>query len=338
MKIWLDFINTPQVPFFVPFIREWERTGHELLLTCRDSGNTVALLQQQGLPHHVVGGRVGRGGLDKKLQFAKRLLALYRFVRKRRPDVAAGQSSFYLPVVAKLLGIPSMYTNDNEHAQGNYFGLHFASRVLLPEPLRGAALTKKPYLNGRLQFYPGVKEAIYLSRQADLAAAMQAPKHQIYFRPEPWSAQYYDGPLNFFDEALVKLAQDYETIVLPRDQNQREHYRQPRFAGITVPDGPLRLKDIVAGCLLFIGAGGSMTRELAVLGVPVLSIYQADLLAVDEYLVERGLLRVDPAITYEGITELMRTAAAGKKDHSVLRTGDTSFQLILNTINSLAPC
>ncbi|MGB3545823.1 MAG: DUF354 domain-containing protein [Saprospiraceae bacterium] len=339
MKIWLDFINTPQVPFFVPFIRQWERAGHEMLLTCRDSGNTVALLRQHGLAHHVVGGRVGQGGLDKKIQFGKRLLALFRFVRNHRPEVAAGQSSFYLPLVAKLLRIPSLYTNDNEHAQGNYFGFRFASRVVLPEPLRGNAATQKSYLaNGRLSFYPGVKEAIYLSQQPELATAMDAPKHQVYFRPEPWSAQYYDGPLNFFDETLLRLSETYEVIVLPRDQNQREYYRQEKFGAITVPDGPLKLSDIVAGCLLFIGAGGSMTRELAVLGVPVLSIYQADLLAVDEYLVEKGLLRVDPGITYDGLAALLQSAADSPGDPSVLRLGDASFQLILNTINSLSPC
>ncbi|NJC25876.1 DUF354 domain-containing protein [Neolewinella antarctica] len=335
MKIWLDFINTPQVAFFVPFIRRWESDGHELLLTCRDSGNTVGLLRQHGLAHHVVGKRVGTGTFDKAQQFAGRMLALYRFVRTRRPDVAAGQSSFYLPLIAKLLGVPSLYTNDNEHAQGNFFGFRFATKVFLPEPLRGTPATQKPYLQNRLRFYPGVKEAIYLSQQPDLLAAIDEPKRQIYFRPEPWSAQYYDGPLNFFDEALRELAKEYEIVVLPRDKNQADHYRQPEFAGVRVPDGPLKLRDIVSGCLLFIGAGGSMTRELAVLGVPVVSIYQADLLAVDEYLVDRGLLHVDPQLDYAGIQKLLSGGAKKPRDRSVLETGGVAFHLILKNIHDL---
>ncbi|MBB4080500.1 hypothetical protein GGR28_003134 [Lewinella aquimaris] len=334
MKIWLDFINTPQVAFFVPFIRRWESEGHELLLTCRDSGNTVGLLRQHGLIYHVVGQRVGTGTFDKGKQFAGRMLKLFRFVRTRKPDVAAGQSSFYLPLIAKLLGIPSLYTNDNEHARGNFFGFRFATRVFLPEPLRGASITHKSYLKERLQFYPGVKEAIYLSQQPELLAAIEEPKHQIYFRPEPWSAEYYDGPLNFFDEALRQLAGKYEVVVLPRDKNQADHYRKPEFAGLRVPDGPLKLRDIVSGCLLFIGAGGSMTRELAVLGVPVVSIYQADLLAVDEYLVHKGLLRVNPALDYPGIQKLLSESEEKPRDQSVLKTGTIAFDLICeNTIN-----
>ena len=336
MKIWIDFINTPQVAFFVPFIRRWERDGHELLLTCRNSGNTVGLLRQHGLEYHVVGQRVGAGTFDKAKLFTGRMFQLWRFVRTRKPDVAAGQSSFYLPLIAKVLGIPSLYTNDNEHAQGNFFGFRFATQVWLPEPLRGLPAVRKRYLKERVRFYPGVKEAIYLSQQPELLAVIEAPKDRIFFRPEPWSAQYYDGPLNFFDESLRQLADHHQIVVLPRDPRQADHYRQAKFSGIIVPDSPLKLIDIVSSCLLFIGAGGSMTRELAVLGVPVVSIYQADLLAVDNYLVERGLLRIQPDLNYASIQRLLTDSATETRDNTVCEAGKAAFDQIFRSIGSLS--
>ncbi|MEL6357231.1 MAG: DUF354 domain-containing protein, partial [Bacteroidota bacterium] len=222
-----------------------------------------------------------------------------------------------------------------EHAKGNYFGFRFATKVLLPEALKDEPFTQKSPLNKKVHFYPSVKESIYLSQNPALLAALEEPKSTIYFRPEPWSAQYYDGPLNFFDEMLRLLAVDYPIVVLPRDKNQREHYQKPDFAGVTVPDGPLKLRDIVATCRLFIGAGGSMTRELAVLGVPVVSIYQADLLAVDEYLVDKGLLKVNPKIQYEEIKSMLNGQSDQSADRSVLQAGQDSYALILNTINNL---
>ncbi|MEL6357644.1 MAG: DUF354 domain-containing protein, partial [Bacteroidota bacterium] len=114
MKIWLDFINTPQVAFFVPFIEDFKKQGYDILITCRDSGNTIGLLKQNQLEYHVIGKRVGKGSFDKGKMFVSRLIELYRFIRKERPDLAACQSSFYLPPVANLLGIPSMFTNDSE--------------------------------------------------------------------------------------------------------------------------------------------------------------------------------------------------------------------------------
>lgn len=55
MKIWIDFINTPQVSFWVPFIREFKKDKHEVILTYRDSGNTIALLEQNDLDYTVIG-------------------------------------------------------------------------------------------------------------------------------------------------------------------------------------------------------------------------------------------------------------------------------------------
>jgi len=121
MKIWIDFINTPQVSFWVPFIKEFKSENHEIILTCRDSGNTIELLKLQGLSFKVIGDKVGKGLMQKLLFFPKRLFLLYSFIRKNKPDIAASQSSFYQPMVAWFLGIPCLYTNDNEHAKGNLF-------------------------------------------------------------------------------------------------------------------------------------------------------------------------------------------------------------------------
>lgn len=335
MKIWIDFINTPQVSFWVPFIKDFKNENHEIILTCRDSGNTIELLKQQGLAFHVIGDKVGKGMMQKLLFFPKRLFKLYAFIRKMKPDIAVSQSSFYQPIIARFLGIPCLYTNDNEHARGNLFGFHFAKKVILPVALCNEAFTQKWPLKSKISFYPSVKEAIYLSQQSELLSLISGQKNVIYFRPEPWSAQYYNGPLNFFDETLVSLATQYEVIVLPRDKNQIDHYRQTKFNAITVADKPLKLKDIVSNCLLFIGAGGSMTRELAVLGIPVISIYQAELLCVDKYLIDKGQMIVKPNITFEEIKSVLQKDISIKKDLSVLNEGQKSYDTIKNIIINL---
>ncbi|GAB1452038.1 hypothetical protein MASR2M47_20940 [Draconibacterium sp.] len=143
MKIWIDFINTPQVSFWVPFIKAFKNDNHEIILTCRDSGNTIELLKQQGLDYQIIGKKVGNGVLQKLLFFPKRVYQLYSYISKNSPDVAASQSSFYQPIVARILSIPCLYTNDNEHAKGNLFGFLFASKVILPIALKNEKFTKK---------------------------------------------------------------------------------------------------------------------------------------------------------------------------------------------------
>lgn len=335
MRIWIDFINTPQVSFFVPFIKEFKKSDYEVLLTCRDSGNTIELLKQNDLAFHVIGKKVGKGLLQKLVFFPKRLLLLFFFIRKQKPLIAASQSSFYQPIIAKILNIPCLYTNDNEHAKGNIFGFLCASKVILPFTLQGEEFTKRWPLKTKLSFYPSVKEAIYLSQQPELLMLLHQKKSIIYFRPEPWSAQYYNGPLNFFDEVLLKLSKGYKVMVLPRDTIQGEHYKQDKFSSLSVAQKPLSLNNIVSDCLLFIGAGGSMTRELAILEIPVISIYQAELLSVDKYLVDKGLMKVDPGITYEDIKAMLCYEYVTERKWSVLNEGKESFLLIKNLIMNL---
>ena len=335
MKIWIDFINTPQVTFFVPFIKEFEKENYEVLLTCRDSGNTIDLLKQQGLKFNVIGKKVGKGMIQKFLFFPRRVLKLYFFIRKQKPDIAASQSSFYQPIVARTLGIPSLYTNDNEHAKGNFFGFLFANKVILPVALRNDKLTKQYSLRSKLTFYPSVKEAIYLSQFPDLRSLASGAKNKIYFRPEPWSAQYYKGPLNFFDDILINLSLKYELVILPRDKNQVTHYEQEKFKNLSVSKKPLSLFQIIEDCLLFIGAGGSMTREMAVMGIPVISIYQAELLSVDKYLIDKKLMMIKPDIDYQGIETFLASGVTRNNELPALDEGEQSYTLIKNQIYNL---
>lgn len=332
MKIWIDIINTPQVSFFIPFIRDFKLQDHDVLLTCRDSGNTVELLKQNQLYFNIVGQNVRRKLIQKLLFFPVRLFKLYTFIRKNKPDIAASQSSFYQPVIARMFKIPCLYTNDNEHAKGNLLGFLFANKVVLPQVLRDKNFAKRWPLKDKVSFYPGVKEAIYLSQNEDLIQHFAKGRDRIYFRPEPWSAQYYNGKLNFFDDTLIKLADDYKVVVLPRDRDQADHYLQKKFAKLTIAQKPLKLTDIISDCLLFIGAGGSMTRELAVLEIPVISVYQDEILSVDTYLVNRGLMKIAPDISYEKIKNGISFDAGNRREFCVLNEGKDSYLLVKDLI------
>lgn len=335
MKIWIDFINSPQVTFWVPFIKDFEKDKHAIILTCRDSGNTVELLKLYGLNFHIVGHKAGKGMLQKIWLFSKRMFNLYMYIRKNKPDVAASQSSYYQPLVSRTLGIPCLYTNDNEHAKGNLFGFLFAKKVVMPMAFKPDNFVKKWPLKSKILFYPGVKEAIYLSQRKEILNNSISVKNSIFFRTEPWSAQYYSGPLNFFDKTLLLLSKDHKVIILPRDSNQVQHYKQEKFKNIHVAEKPLTLNDIVAKCKLLIGAGGSMTRELAVLGIPVISIYQEELLKVDRYLAKRELLQINPDITYDEIKQRLVDSTQKRQDKTVIEDGKDSYKMIKDLVYNL---
>ena len=286
MKIWIDISNAPHVNFFKGFIRDWQEK-HEVIVTTRPLSNTIDLLKKHDIEFHVVGSHYGKKSISKLFGFFKRCYSLRSFLKGQHIDFAISQSSFYSPFVAKSLHIPCAYTNDNEYAKGNHIGFLLADYILLPEALNNWA--KGRYFQKRTIFYPGVKEGIYLN-PLDITKKIKPEK--IYFRPEPWHAQYHEYAINTFNKMLNNLASIYKVVVLPRDESQKTYFSNlaENNKNIEVLNEVENIYEITRKCCFFIGAGGSMTREFAILGIPTISIYQGKPLKVDEYLIEKGVM------------------------------------------------
>ena len=160
-------------------------------------------------------------------------------------------------------------------------------------------------------------------------------KPKIYVRPEPWAAQYYTGSTNFMDELLLGLQDKSHLILLPRGEDQALHYRKPQFSAITIPEKPLSLPEIHADCALFIGAGGTMTRELAVLGVPTISIYQAELLDVDSYLLEHGCMAHIPNVSAPEALVFLERVTRVEPNRILLEKGRSAYALVKSHLLAL---
>jgi predicted glycosyltransferase len=337
VKIWFDLSNSPHINLFARMIRDLEAEGHEVVITCRPLANTIDLLDLHGLRYEVVGVHYGGNFKMKVLGFPIRVWQLWRYLRPKGIDVAISQSSFHSPVVAMLLGVRSIYMNDNEHAMGNVPAFLCASRIMVPEFLAAEKLRRQWANPGKVINYPGVKEGIYLweledrlSRARDARPARSQPT--VYIRPEPWTAQYYKGSRNFMDELILGIKDKACVIMLPRGREQGAHYRGERFAGVQVIDTALDIAHIAPDCDLFVGAGGTMTREMAVLGIPTVSVYQDELLDVDRYLLEVGAYVHAPALTAPTLLSLLDVAARKSANRELLDKGRRAYAEIKSEI------
>jgi hypothetical protein len=331
MKIWIDLTNSPHVNFFAGMIRELQK-DHDVLLTCRPLANTIELLDLFRFPYQIVGKHYGKSRSRKALGFMLRIWQLYAFLRDKGVDVAISHSSFYSPVVARLLGIRSIYLNDNEHAAGNLISFRFANIIMVPEFLDRGKVQKQGAKPEKIVSYPGVKEGVYLWQNAknvkDRKPNSSNSKKTIFIRPEPWTAQYYKGELNFMDDLIIGLKDMFKVILLPRGEVQESYYRQGRFCGIIVPEKSISLIEIMAECDLFIGAGGTMTREAAVLGIPTISIYQDELLDVDRFLIRKGFMVHQPKPDSRFVISFIDSSEKRAPDQELLNKGREAYELM----------
>lgn len=333
MKIWFDISNSPHINLFAHLIRELEGEGHKVIITCRPLANTIDLLDLHGFRYEIIGEHYGAKFSKKVFGYPIRVAQLVRYLRPKGIDVAISQSSFHSPVVARILGFRSIYMNDNEHAMGNIPSFLAASRILVPEFLSDANLKRQWAPLDRVRRYPGVKEGIYLwalQERLDSAVHQKQPDRRasVYVRPEPWTAQYYKGDRNFMDALLLGIKEKVDVTLLPRGKAQGAHYRAEAFGGIRIVDTALDIADIAPDCDLFVGAGGTMTREMAVLGIPTISVYQDELLDVDRYLLREGAFLHRPALnSAELLVELAQSNRRGA-NRALLAKGRQAHELI----------
>lgn len=327
MKIWFDLSNSPHINLFNKLIRELS-IDNEVIITCRPLANTIDLLNVHGLKYTVVGKHYGGKLFSKILGFPVRVWQLYKYLNKKNVAIAVSQSSFHSPVVAWLIGARSIYMNDNEFALGNIPSFLFAGKILVPEFLDKKKLYKQLARDSKIIQYPGVKEGIYLWN----TELKNHSKNIIFIRPEPWIAQYYNGAKNFLDELIIYLKDKEKITLLPRGNDQATHYENKKFEGITVVKTSKTLSEIAENCKLFIGAGGTMTREMAVLGIPTISVYQDDLLDVDKYLISKKMMMFEPHLTGTFVEEYLVKCESNGPNKELLEKGHKSFDLLKQLI------
>jgi predicted glycosyltransferase len=80
-----------------------------------------------------------------------------------------------------------------------------------------------------------------------------------------------------------------------------------------------------------------MTRELALIGVPTISVYQSNLLDVDEVLISRGLMIHDPKLTAEKVNSYLKNIQNTQPSNELMNIGKSAYQLFKKEINTFCP-
>jgi len=339
MKIWIDISNAPHINFFKYLIADLEREQNTIVVTCRPLSNTISLLNLHKIKYTVIGKHYGKNIIKKILGYPIRVFQLYAFLKKQKIDVAISQSSFHSPLVARILDVPAIYLNDNEHAIGNIPAFICATKIMIPEYLNPKKVRKQGASLSKIISYPGIKEGIYLWQHFSVMSDVDSGpniKRTIYIRPEPRTAQYYKGGENFLDKLIDDLKDKFPIIILTRDNDQARHYRELNLVNVDVPSEAISFNAIVENCILFIGAGGTMTREMAVIGIPTISVYQDQLLDVDRYLIQLGLINHMPQPNILNVLKFIEHKKEIQPNKDLLLKGQESYQLIKRTISQIS--
>jgi predicted glycosyltransferase len=323
VRIWVDFTNSPHVLVLRPVIAELRRRGHQVEVTARDFAQTLGLCERFGIEHTAIGAHRGERLSAKALGLGARSLALLRWARPRRFDLALGHGSNDITVAAAALRIPSGTMFDYEWASVQHnVNCRLAHAVVVPDAIPPARLDGYG-ARGKLRRYPGLKEEYYLADfepdpAVPAALGLDPDRPIAVVRTPPDVSLYHRFENDLFGRVLDRLSGS-QTVVLPRTTGQREELLRAR--GFIVPDHAVDAQSLIASADVVVSAGGTMNREAVALGTPVFTVFEGRLGAVDERLIGDGRLR--RLTNAESLTLIKRAPADGpsarvRRDPAVL--------------------
>ncbi len=291
MRVWVDLTNSPHVLVMRPLIEAMRADGHEVEVTARDFAQTLELCDRLGIDHTPIGSHAGEQLARKALGLAGRSLALTRWARGRRFDVALGHASNDVMVAAKLLRIPSATAFDYEWATVQHnVNCRLARVVVVPDAIPPERLDRYG-ARGKLRRYPGLKEEYYLADfEPDTAVLGELgldPGSPIaVVRTPPDASLYHRHESPLFPRVLERLRDQAQTVALPRTPRQREEIAA--IGGVIVPARAIDAQSLIAQADLVVSGGGTMNREAVALGTPVFTTFEGRPGAVDEGLLREG--------------------------------------------------
>lgn len=264
------------------------------------------MLKIEGLDALVVG-RFGGGSLEGKLQASLgRGLKLLKVVKARKPDLAVSFSSPEAARVAFGLSIPHFCVNDSPHAEAvARLTIPLSVKLFTPKCIPLERWLKFGIDKLKIVQYDAVDPAAWL--KGFIPSFKTCRRKLIVARVEEAYASYMrEAGGGFVEKVVRELRERYggevDIIVLARylDQVRELKVRLSEVAYVP-PKAPDTLKLLPKACL-FIGGGGTMTWEAALMGIPTLSCIPLEGVDVENYMVQLGLIRKVRSVE-EGVEE-----------------------------------
>ena len=301
MRIIIDILTPKQCMFLPKLIESLESRGHQVSKTTRKYREVNELLRLKGLEATIVG-RHGGGTLVGKLRAnAQRMLALTRIIDELKPDIAVSFSSPEMARVAFGLGIPHICISDSPHAEAvSKLTIPLSKILFTPKviPKRVWAIYGIPTQN--ILQYKALDPWAWLKdftpeRKVLKQLNLEASKPILTFRTEESFAAYLLGRTKGISiipmvEKLIKKQEDYQIVIVPRYKEQIRSLKKTFKEKATVCESTIDGPSLLHYTTIFIGAGGTMSVEAALLGVPTLSCYPGDPYLIEKYLMKEGLI------------------------------------------------
>ena len=343
LKIWFDVLTPKQLLFFEHMITCIKK-NHTVLCTSRDYQQVTQLAKIRSLKLIIIGKHGGSGRHDKLNASLHRAKLLSLRIKKFLPDITV---SFCSPEAARVsygLGIPHICFSDSPHATAVMkLSLPYIDKLLIPWIIPKKEFTKFG-INGKdIIRYRAIDAAVIAKRNISKNSkklVKKSKRKMILVRVEEEYASYSTKkrPAIPIIKELIKNFCDKEIVVMGRYTSQGRYLDQTFGKKIRVLNKAIDSKILLGNAAVFIGSGGTMTAESALLGIPTIS-YNAVPNIIETYLVRKKLVirETNPKQIMISVRKILGSSnlQIKKKSKKMLDSMEDPYPILVKTMKSM---
>jgi len=293
-------LTPKQANLFSVFVRRLKEHGHDVFVTTRRYREVEELLQLRETEATVIGRHGGADLPAKLVENAKRITELAEYVAKKNPDLVISLCSPEAARVAYGLGIPHYSLCDSPHAEAVCrLSIPLSTKLFTPRAVPKGAWRRYGIASSNIIQYNALDPAVWIRVYAPgadprRALGLDEGKPIVVLRTEEEYASYLLQDKTRRKSIISELARPLrdlgaEVVLLPRYERQVEALTRELAGVAVVPAKVVDAIGLLSRSSAFIGAGGTMSAEAALLGVPTISCFPSDPTYVDRYLFKLGV-------------------------------------------------
>jgi predicted glycosyltransferase len=341
LKIWIDIL-TPKQLLFSESIVEKLGEKHDLLCTSRNYDEVSKLAKIRNFDLVFVG---KHGGGDKKTKLKAsidRIEKLSKKIKVFSPDIVI---SFCSPEAARIsfgLGIKHIVFCDSPHADAVMrLTLPLIQKLLIPHVISKNEFSKYGIDEKNIIQYKAIDAVVTIQRKINEKAALPFKKNNrknILIRIEEEEASYTSKSSKIIP-IIKKVLNEYgdeNIVILGRYTEQIKNLQKIIGKKIKIVKMSFDGKHLLNNTDIFIGSGGTMTAESALMGIPTIS-YNAVPNMIENFLVKKSLIKreTNPNKISNQIKKIFKSSnkESQKKARRIVKQMEDPIQKLIKIID-----
>jgi hypothetical protein len=295
LKIWIDILTPKQLLFSEPII---EKLGekNDILCTSRKYEEITKLAKIRNFDLVFVGKHGGGKKISKLEASIERMGKLSRKIKVFSPDIVI---SFCSPEAARIsfgLGIKHVAFCDSPHAEAVMrLTLPLIQKLLIPNIIQKNEFSKYGINKENIIPYKAIDAAVTIKRkinQEETLPFKDNKRKNILIRIEEEEAAYTSKSSKIIP-IIKQIVNEYSKeniVILGRYTKQIQNIQKIIGKKAKIVKMSFDGKHLLNNTDIFIGSGGTMTAESALIGIPTIS-YNAVPNIIEKFLVRKKLVK-----------------------------------------------